>query len=184
MKIVNFGQIVNLERGVTLAHQLTVELPSGRRQQVLTDEVTVQQLLDFVSDVGNAPRSVEQKTPDSMLERDIALDAEGLGEEAYDDGSTFGGDYDPGEVRGSEAFPREVSMGVLAESPVRSDTAPRGGIGQPSPTPRPPVDSEGFYLPPPARTVPKDELGYPIVQQRARPPTVPDDDGEGDGTQI
>ena len=49
MRIVNFGQIIDLEEGRRIAHQITVELDTGVRQQIQTDERTVQQLLDVVT---------------------------------------------------------------------------------------------------------------------------------------
>ena len=185
MKIISIGQVVNVEHATELAHQFTLELPSGQRVQVGTNADTVKQLLDAV--LGSElpkPASVH-KTLNELLEQDIASDEEELAEEAYA-GDFFGGD-DPGEFIGD----RDVVMGTLSEMPVVEDV-PLGGLGQPRkhknkppPRRRPPVDSEGFYLPPPAKTVPKDELGYPIVHPRAlAPPSIPDDDGEGDGTQI
>lgn len=161
MRIINFGQMVSLEHGTQIAHQITVEMPSGQRQQVLTDDSTVQQLVDLVSGATPQPRTLEE-----------VLEQEDIGEE-------FGGDLDPGEILDEVVHhDPEVVMGALAgEVPV--DEAPRGGIG------RPPVDNEGFYLPVQAKTVPRDELGYPIVPRRVAPVVnVPDDDGESDGYQI
>lgn len=87
-------------------------------------------------------------------------------------------EHDPGEVNVS--MDPEAVMGVLATEPA-SEELSGSGLGQPK---RPPVDSDGFYMAPKARTVPKDELGYPIVHTagRAVSPLPPED--EGDGTQI
>jgi hypothetical protein len=183
MKIINFGQVVSLEHGTQLTFQLTVDLPSGRRIQVKTDEGTVDQLMDALLGNGGQHPHVERKTADQMLKNDIAIDSELLAEESYS-GSVddFGGDYDPGELINVERSPDAV-MGALSEIPVVRDSSVRGGLGQPKRR-DPQIDSDGFLLPVRSRTVPKDEMGYPIVQRRATPSIIPDDDGEGDGTQI
>jgi len=179
MKIINFGQVVSLEHGTQLTFQITVDLPSGRRVQVKTDEGTVDQLMDALWGSGNQhPFPVEQQTLNQMLKKDIALDSELLAEESYAGAvEDFGGDYDPGELASPDAV-----MGSLSEEPIVRDSSLRGGLGQPKRNPQ--IDSDGFLLPVRAKTVPKDEMGYPIVQRRAAPPNIPDDDGEGDGTQI
>lgn len=175
MRIINFGQMVNIEHGMKIAHQITVELPSGQRHQVLTDDDTVQQLVNLVS--SNARQAYvppQHRTLEEVLEQEVDI------------GEEFGGDLDPGEMVDGGVPDPEVVMGALAGALPVSE-APRGGIGRPqqrSPN-RPPVDSNGFYLPVQAKTVPKDEMGYPIVPHRTvANPNVPDDDGEGDGTQI
>jgi hypothetical protein len=183
MRIINIGQVVNVEHGAEIIHQITVEVPSGKRVQVYTDENTAKQLLDALLDSEPTKPVHTQKTLNELLASDIALDEEELAEEAYA-GDFFGG-VDPGELNAN----RDVVMGALSEVPVVED-APRGGLGQfkkhESKTPRRPtfVDSDGFLLPIKAKTVPKDEMGYPIVQRREVIPSVPDDDGDGDGTQI
>ena len=163
MRIVNFGQIIDLEGGRRIAHQITVELDTGLRRQIQTDEATVQQLLDTITEVDVAPFP----PPDVM---------------GRDEGQVFGGDYD-GEDYAAEnddvgevgVYVPESVMGVVANEPITSVPPAPSGLGHP------PVDSDGYYLQPKAKTVPKDEMGYPIVQRLA----VPDDvDEEEDGDQI
>ena len=191
MRIINFGQMVDLEHGTKLEHQIMVEMPSGQRFQIVTDEGTVQQLADVLVEDGDH-KLAKQKTLEDILEKGVDPDAEGLNEEPYSGTqSDFGGDYDPGELaRIDGIYTPDAVMGALVEEPVLEDKPVRGGLGQSRERKKPPLshkpllDSDGFYLPPPSRTVPKDEMGYPIVPRRVQPPTVPDDDGEGDGTQI
>ena len=45
MRIANFGQVVDLERGGQFTHQITVIAEDGRRFSVNTDQATVQQLV-------------------------------------------------------------------------------------------------------------------------------------------
>ena len=82
-------------------------------------------------------------------------------------------DYDAGEVGG---YAPEGIMVVVADESVATLPVQPRGLGHP------PVDSDGYYLPPKAKTVPKDEMGYPIVQREAPPDSV--DDEEDDGDQI
>lgn len=175
MRIVNFGQLVDLEHGTKLMHQITVELPSGHRIQVDTDEGTVQQLVDALMGNGSAVEPAHQKTLRELLVQDDGL------EEDYDNAGEFFGGDDPGELAAVEP---DVVMGTLTEVHIMDEETVRGGLGQPNRNRRPPVDSDGYYLSPPARTVPKDEMGYPIVPRKVHVPTIPNDDGEGDGTQI
>jgi hypothetical protein len=109
-------------------------------------------------------------------------------EPEFDEGAEiFGGEEDPGEAS-------EPVMGVIAEDRIADAPEPVGGLGQPPPRaqlqtttpPRPRVltDKDGFAMPVRAKTVPKDEMGYPIVQKRAQAPRIPDDNGEEDGAQI
>ena len=95
MRIINFGQMVDLEDGMRVAHQITVESPSGQRHQVLTDEQTVEQLVDIAIG-GGRDQPPQRRTLGEMLDEGAASDMEGLVEEAYSgSGSVFGG-HDPG----------------------------------------------------------------------------------------
>jgi len=170
MRIINFGQIVDLEHGMEVAHQITVESENGRRTQIRTDEHTIQQLVDALSvDRGSAPPN---KQPEIKME---------FPREELEPEDVFGGDFDPGELVSEQ----ESVMGVISETVVES-AIPVVGLGQSSaakPKPRPQFDSDGYILPVRARTVPKDDMGYPIVPHRSIPVNVSDDE-EGDGTQI
>jgi hypothetical protein len=199
MKIVNFGQVVDLEHGTQIAHQFTVMLPTGQRLQVRTDEGTVQQLVEALTGNGAAPQpSAQPRTLGEMLEQEAAATPQIEAEDDFDDaGEVFGGDYDPGELAAAAAggiaeepdYEPEAVMGTVSSEPAMAPATPQGGLGQPQQPKRPPkrphIDKDGFFMPVKSRTVPKDEMGYPIVKQRAAPPqTVPDDDGEDDGQQI
>lgn len=195
MKIVNFGQVVDLEHGTQIAHQFTVEIAPGHRVQVQTDERTVQQLVEALTGNG-APRPVvapQRRTLGEMLAQEApSPEVEDEGE--YDASDVFGGDYDPGELAAVAAgsiaqepeYEPEAVMGTMAEEPVAAPQAPQGGLGQKQQRPprRPQIDGDGFFMPVKARTVPKDEMGYPIVQKKAVVQNVPQDDGSEDGTQI
>jgi hypothetical protein len=165
MRIINFGQVVDLEHGTRITHQLTVETEPGIRLQVITDEGTVQQLVDALVGVEESP--IQHEIPEAALEQSA--------------GDVFGGEYDPGELVSLDTpSDQESVMGALTAEHVTFQRAP-GGIGQPAK--RLPVDGDGFYLPVKAKTVPKDEMGYPVVPRVAVPTGIPDD-GETDGTQI
>lgn len=195
MRIVNFGQVVDLEHGTQIAHQFTVMLPSGQRVQVRTDEETVQQLVAALTGNGvEPPQPTRSKTLGEILAEETQEPSQ-IEPDSFDAGDVFGGDYDPGELAANAAsslveqdYEPEPVMGTMAEEPVMPQAAPTGGLGQPAPKPRQQrqqrVDSDGFVLPTRSRTVPKDEMGYPIVSQRAPQQTLPIDDGEEDGQQI
>ncbi len=160
MRIVNFGQIIDLDGGRRIAHQITVELETGRRQQIQTDEGTVQQLLDAITDddalpfpARVAPDDEDQDSGEVLVDGDMEV---------------------PGTADwvGSESV-----MGVMADERVDELPARLGGLGHP------PMD--GYVYPPKLKTVPKDEMGYPIVQSRSRAaPDNAEDDEEDDGDQI
>jgi hypothetical protein len=153
MKIVNFGQVVDLEGGtVGLGYQFTVLLPNGERISVATDEGTVRQLTEIVTGGVIQPGEMELEEESPISGSDMR---EGLM-------SVFG----PGPGNG------EGVMGVIAEEEYedRPITKEVGGLGSAPSVPvrapqkrQPLVDEDGFMRPPPAKTVPKDEMGYPIV---------------------
>ena len=148
MKIINFGQIVDLEHGTQISHQMTVELPDGNRTQVRIHEDTVQQLVDAVT-------GAEEKPQYRVPERDPAevFPPESLEER------------DPGEVNFDEGV-----FGVMEEEEVEDVGEPVPGLGQ-GPKVR-------------ARSVAKDELGYPIVHSTGGTTSMIDEVDEDDGTQI
>jgi hypothetical protein len=162
MRIVSFGQQVMLDDQMTVINQITVELPDGRQVSVPASEETVQSLMKLHAGV---PVETEVYVPQPA--NYVNLDQETFQEEDEEG-------VDPGEI-GAEAV-----MGRLSEVPAA--TSPVGAIGQVRQAPRPSVDADGFMIAPKARTVPKDELGYPIVQKRSAPPQqrqlAVDDDGE------
>ena len=193
MLIVNFGQVVDLEHGTGFTSQFTVLMPDGTRVLVRTDEDTIQQLTALAA--GLVPEEVEEGGGNShpaarypeveFVEPRPHLQA--VPDEP--EGVEFGGDYDPGEE--AEA-PSGGVMGTIAEQRVATHHAP-GGLGSPAPQavprqpqqakPRPNIDGDGYLVPPRAKTVPANEMGYPVVAQRgAAGPAIEDDDD--DGTQI
>jgi len=231
MRIVNFGQMIDVQSR-QMAHQIVVETVDGRQHVITTDEATVQQLVEAmtnnlqaaqvqamptqVGDLGaEAARRAGLKTLQDAMARQVrqrradagydAVLTESEGafwdqvhdaspeEQEYEVGAEiFGGEEDPGEVG------REPVMGVIAEDRIADAEEPIGGLGQPKPRPKaaqlevtpPPravvrTDADGFVMPVRSKTVPKDEMGYPIVKQQGRrAPQIPDDNGEEDGSQI
>jgi hypothetical protein len=193
MRIVNFGQVVDLDRGgVDLSNQITVELADGRRASVVTDESTIQQLIQLATGVLSqpihAPRSsgfpngTEVKSFDGV---NLQQELERGSDMSEDDLATiFGGngEGDPGELH----VEPEPVMGRIAEEKLVEAPALKGmGSGTAAPVRRPMVDKDGFAIPISSRTVEQDEMGYPVLEggQRAASPP-PGDDGADDGTQI
>ena len=175
MRIINFGQIVDLEHGMEVAHQITVESRTGERVQIRTDEDTVQQLIDAVSG-STSPLPAPQQTLVEMQQE--------AAEAGY-----FGGDFDPDEEVFDESldeYEHEAVMGVVSEEPLSGAAVPRGGLGQPASTSSNlPGESNSPRLPAKVQTVSKDELGYPIVQKAPVPlADLVDGDDDGDGVQI
>lgn len=162
MRIVNFGQVMDVENR-SMVYQFTVELSSGDRTDILTDEDTVQQLVNAMTGVSRDTQALPAVTEE----------VESL-EETGDYEHTFGGDL------GEMVYEDVLESLEYAEESVPE---PRGALGQVTPK-RPPVDSDGFYRPPTAKTVPKDDMGYPIVPQSSGDSNFPLDDGEDDGAQI
>jgi hypothetical protein len=194
---------MNLEGGLGFIHQMTVELPTGERRVINTDEGTVQQLIAVMAGV-DVPyeeeglvkaspmpaRSMGMLTPreEPVYDPDLAPAPDPEAWESEEGAAVFGGDADLGE------------MGSLADMPpaLPQAQAPQvGGIGH---APQPVVQQQlqvvnpprvlpnGKIVPPTAKTVPKDEMGYPIVPKR---PAVAGGIGQSaalsedeDGTQI
>jgi hypothetical protein len=192
MKIVGFGQMVDLETGTAqIAHRMTVETPDGRRVDIRTDELTVQQLLQAT--LNGAGELRQPAPPPQQTMQEMVAQAspetyeEYLDDSEEDEGEMFGGDYDPNaavaDAVGSIAAEPEPVMGTMAEEPVAAPP-PSRGLGQGRKGPRPVLDADGFMMPVRARTVPQDEMGYPVVPGRQVVQTIPDDDGEEDGQQI
>lgn len=164
MRIVSFGQQVMLDAQMTVINQITVELPDGRHVSVPASEETVQSLMKLHAGI--------------PVETEVFADVHQPGNTAemsyYEEGDEA---PDPGEISA------DAVMGTLSEAPVASPMRPVGAIGQVqrAPSPQPRVDADGFMVAPRAKTVPKDEMGYPIVQRKAAPQQqqlVQDDDGE------
>lgn len=201
MRIVSFGQVVDVDKGGAFSHQFTIEAAGGERFTVETDELTIQRLIEIYT--GAARGNGQPKDPGEARYQQWRAQMEsqsvhdqipvGIGElpDEEPEGVEFGGDYDPGEVANSAASQiiedtTESVMGAIAEVPAETPPASRG-LGQSPPVPirrQPPVDKDGFVMPVKARTVPKDEMGYPIVSKSRRAPSIPDDDGSEDGTQM
>jgi hypothetical protein len=182
MLIVNFGQVVDLEAGGMFAHQFTLQLLDGRRVQIHTDERTVQQLLDIVSGTGQAQAHTSQPSVAQVHPQYPSMQYEEIDEADTDEeelAAMSWGDHDPGE---------QTALGELTSAPEPEPEPVRaGGLGQPrNGRSQPRVDADGFLIPPRAKTVPKDEMGYPIVTQKPKQNTLvslvaSEDD---DGTQI
>ena len=194
--IVNFGQVVDLEKDGQLSYQFTVVDGEGTRIPIATDEETVRQLMratvqqEPVYHRGGNNHPQQPTINESAFRQEMARIEGELedGDPAFepdlsDEGEVFGGDYDPegiaAQAAASLAAEPEPVMGTVATQPVRPPK--QAGLGQ---GPRVRVDADGFALPPTARTVPKDEMGYPIVHGSSAQATIPDDDGEDDGTQM
>lgn len=196
--IVNFGQVVDLERGGEIGYQFTVVDEGGARISIPTDEETVRQLMRVtrpeprsLQSGGNNRPQHQMSIDEEAFRREVARIEGELdeGDPAFepdlsDEGEVFGGDYNPDNIAAqaaaSLASEPEPVMGAIAEQPVRPPPQ-ASGLGQ---GPRVRVDADGFAMPPTARTVPMDEKGYPIVPGVANQPSIPDDDGEDDGTQM
>jgi len=178
MRIVSFGQVVDLERGGRFTHQFTIEL-DGQKIPITTDEHTLEQLLQLAAGLAQPrfPHGAETKHFEPNQEQ-FRQEPPPPSEQDEELAAIFGGE---------ETEQPEGVMGVVAEEPAPQPQSP-GGLGTgrpvniPSPPPRPRVDKDGFVLPVTARTVEMDEMGYPVVAQNQ--PTIPDDDGADDGTQI
>lgn len=179
MMIVNFGQVVDLEHGSGFVNQFTVVMPNGLRVSIMTNEETIQQLMDLAGGIepeeevirgGNGAAEETWAIPSTVPE---PPPTEPGGEE-------FGGGYDPGEEDDDGGV-----IGAMVDQRVASQVA-AGGLGSPGSSrpkpakPRPMVDGDGFFMAPKGKTVPKDEMGYPIVSQRAAAsPSGGDDDDDG-----
>lgn len=157
MRIVNFGQVMNVEDGFKMSYQFTIELPTGERADVLTNEETVQQLVDVMT--GRGTLSQPALEPQGSATRPDA--------DEYD--YTFGGDV-------GELSIEKAPVAFDTEPPYFEEAVPepKSSLGQVKKVP-------GQTK---ARTVPKDEMGYPMVQQAVKDSGYPLDDGEDDGAQI
>jgi hypothetical protein len=156
MRIINFGQVVDLEDGtIGMGFQMTVLLPDGTRISIATDEHTIQQLTEIV--VGGVEDVVvPPPAPERIYEEGPAFEAADVG----------GGNGGPvmGQID-EEDYEEQVMRGMVGGlgSPPR---APQPAQAQPRP---PMIDEDGFMRTPVAKTVPTDEMGYPIVAQQQGP---------------
>lgn len=181
MIIVSFGQVVDMLQGGQMVNQLTLELFTGERVSVTTDENTVQQLLAIAARLSNGGAARPSQVTGPPPQR-WAPEVEQGGfpqhtEAAEEMASVFGGEADPGEQS-------EPVMGKMAEETMEVAPVSKGlGSGTPAPIRRPMVDKDGFALPIPSRTVEKDEMGYPVIRGSSAP-APSGDDGADDGTQI
>lgn len=185
MRIVSFGQMVDVATK-QFTYQMVVITDDGHSHAITTTEDTIQQLVGKLTNGGVAQENYAARSAEpyvSPVRKEYVQESED--EELA---SIFGGEPDPGE----QAQEPEPVMGVIAEDRVaEEEEAPRGLGSRPSasriaPPTRPPVprvDADGFALPVPARTVPKDEMGYPIVAKNRNAPVLPEDNGD-DGNQI
>lgn len=166
MRIVSFGQSVNVENLSEVMHHFTVVTDAGEIHTLPATEELVAALVQIsASEGGSAAESVyPTQVPETGGNGQTEWSAEGI---------EFGGDVDPGEVA-RESMRREVAeddlveaaMGVIAEEPASPPQKSMAGIGQKKPQPI--VSSDGKQLAPRPKTVPKDSMGYPIVQQKRK----------------
>jgi hypothetical protein len=190
--IVNFGQVFDLENDGSLSFQFTVMDGNGTRVPISTNESTIRQLMSAalqpeprpIQRGGNNQPQHQMSIDEEAFRREMARIEGELDDGDPDEGEVFGGDYSPesiaAQAAASLANDPEPVMGAVAAEPVKPPQQ-AAGLGQ---GPRVRVDADGFALPPTARTVPKDEMGYPIVSGNQAQPSIPDDDGEDDGTQM
>jgi hypothetical protein len=171
MKIVSFGQQVLLDAEMTVINQITVELQDGRQVSVPAAEETVQALMKLHAGIPLDKEVIPPAVPDNVT-IDPSVFENYSSDEMYDEEDE---EIDPGEIG-------DAVMGVLAEEPMSQPAGIPKAIGQPQTRAQPRVDADGFMLAPKARTVPKDEMGYPIVQRKQQVPKqrqlIADEDGE------
>lgn len=137
MRILSFGQQVLLDAQMTVVNQLVVELKDGRKVAVPTSEETVQTLMKLHMGID----------PDTVV--NVGRPAPvGAGEEAVEDEEES---VDPGEI---------YSGGLMGSLEEEAETVIEADVAPPAET----VSSDGFVVRPQPRTVPKDAMGYPIVQ--------------------
>lgn len=198
MKIVNFGQVVDLENGQGMINQFTVLTPGGERISIVTDEGTLNQLVELATMVPSQPRAhdIPGRCEDDWDEDYAPPGRDEEEESRYEDydptASDPGESYDAGDGLSRDAEP---VMGVVAEEIVQAspEAAQRvqelgGGtghkVGQTETRKRPVVDEDGFMVVPRGRTVQADEKGYPIVAGAQPVQEEAEEEPDEDGTQI
>ena len=184
MHILNVGQVFDLEHHSGLVNQFSVRLADGTVMIISTDENTVTQLLEAAAHELRGSHAGPSGPETEVAQADSP---EGLG------GTTFGGEApDPGE--GLEP-PEPPVMGTMEEppplptdklgKPIKRGVDGRGALGKGHPNKKGRVDLYRTVDAVPARTVPHDEAGNPIVPQ-TQGTTSPHDPGtdDEDGTSI
>lgn len=142
MKILSAGQSVAVagpNRGKVECH-LTVLLDDGSQAVILTSEETVNRIIELMAGIGPAS-DVRQDYRAYVDDVEVPVVGTPKVRPAEDSAAYFGGNGDG------------PSLGAIAEEP-HPERAPAPGIGQAAPR---------------ARTVDKDEMGYPIVQRAEQP---------------
>lgn len=167
MRIINVGQLINLEQHTGMLNQFTVRLENGREVIVWTDESTVAQLIDAAAkEVG--PSSPYQPPPQ---EEPLPPEATEFGGDLPDPGEDLSAPAPPamGVVDGEEPLPeyRQDKLGKdEIRQPGRNPSARSPGGGHPNKKGRIPAHRTVEIVP--ARTVPMDEMGNPIVPKEHR----------------
>lgn len=184
MRIISFGQSIMADRLTEVQHHITVQFDNGMQSVVPVMEETVRVLIELKNSFGSEEgiRHDDRVSPAQMGGPEAELDGPA--------GIEFEAPIDEGEY----APISEPIMGVMAETPIGISSSRTGGLGQPRSRPRPIVSrdpligSDGFQITPRARTVPKNEMGYPIIPKKkvTTPKLVVkrENDEEGDGVQI
>lgn len=159
MKIVDAGQYVSLEGPDSgqVRCRITVRTDDGRQVSIPTSEDTVNKIIELMAGVTPQDAVDSEPLPSVMGPSMVRQNVEA---------DYFGGNGDA------------ASLGSIAEESPR-EVAPAPGLGQPL------LDARGRPIAPRARTVAKDEYGYPIVQRNPdEPPPNEVFDEEDPGEQI
>jgi len=189
MRILNVGQVCDLENG-GFSNQMSVQLRDGRVVVITTDESTVAQLIDAAAaELKGTPintvsvATTEEPPPPPALEPPA-------------EGTEFGGDVpDPGET---SDVPVPPPTGTLDVAPAPEPEYPRDKLGRPikrgpdrrsalgagHPNKKGRVDPYRTVDSVPARTVPHDEAGNPLVPQTRAPVEAAAPAEDEDGTSI
>ena len=174
MKIISFGQVVNLEQGSNFTHQFTVRLDNEEQVDIVTDEDTIAQLVTLID---RSPHIIQGGSTIGTTRRDSKVDND-MGRSGWE--NTYATHNDGISGVATQA----PILGVMDQESITTFTVPSPGIGSGKPVRVPRIDKDGFALPIQSRTVEMNSAGYPVISGQLTTSSVIKSLTNDDGVQI
>jgi hypothetical protein len=187
VKIISFGQVVNLEQGSNFTHQFTVRLDNEEQVDIVTDEDTIAQLVTLID---RSPHIIQGGSTIGTTRRDSKVDND-MGRSGWENAvdndmgrSGWENTYATHNDGISGVATQAPILGVMDQESITTFTVPSPGIGSGKPVRVPRIDKDGFALPIQSRTVEMNSAGYPVISGQLTTSSVIKSLTNDDGVQI